>query len=201
MILIYVGLGITKHTTHGTMITETGGSRGLNVGYVYKHVCGSFTRLTMVLLDLTMVVLDLASRCQIWHRPCSLIHLCTFSWSGWIQFLGEQNIEVPWDVANLKYYIIRAKHDDISHPAIFPTTNNQQNLDQNKKVYIGMSWNRILIFWKIKWNQKVKTSSRYRISIFIQYGPGYQVEKIVHYNRKYPNSECMQQISMMMFKS
>ena len=51
-------------------------------------------------------------------------------------------------------------------PITQPTASIQSNLDHRRNHRWECWVNRKLIIWKIKWNRKVLTSSRYRISIF-----------------------------------
>ena len=54
------------------------------------------------------------------------------------------------------------------HSEASPSASRQPNSDLSRNHRGECRMNRKLIFWKIKWNRKVLTSSRYRISICYQ---------------------------------
>ena len=98
--------------------------------------------------------------------PGILLFCAHHSCSGRIEFLGAQNIKVPGDVAKLKYYMIRVKCASNSSPNSVATTSRLPNLDHSGNLRWECRVNIKLMFWKIKWNKRVLTSARYRISIF-----------------------------------
>ena len=54
----------------------------------------------------------------------------------------------------------------LCHPEASPTASSQPHFDISRNLRWECRVNRKLIFWKINWNRKILTSSRYRISIF-----------------------------------
>ena len=85
---------------------------------------------------------------------------------GELNFLGHNilnsqgmlpNSNITWSLANAPL-----NH----HPTGLPTASRPPNSDHSGNLRWECRVNRKLIFWKINWNRKILTSSRYRISIF-----------------------------------
>ena len=118
------------------------------------------------------------STADIWQHPLGFYYFVrTIVALGELNFLGHKilksqgmlpNSSTAWSVSNAPL---------IHHPTALHIASSLPNLDHSRIYAWECRVNRKLIFWKIKWNRRVLTSSRYRISFFIQFGHGYQVGK------------------------